>query len=272
MAIRGFGDLFSDAMSTYREHQMLFFKLGFLLYLLPLSLLEIAAAAATASGLSFFGIRGVVAFASLSDLLIPLLVGIVKSALSWLFTIFFTIAVIKVLTLHRARGVASANGAVHESSPYLGKAVLLSVILNLALIALFFLFIIPAVIFGVFWAFALYALVVDNTGVAQAMRQSRKIVSGRWWRVFGYLLLLFLIVFAVELMVLLPVALVIGLLGGLAAMLLGLPWLLTAVGVLISVIVLAVNMVVLPFIFTFAERFYVNLRDETHDLYDVKRV
>ena len=268
MAIRGFGDLFSDAMSTYKEHQRMFFRLGFLFYLLPLSLLEIAAAIALGFIPSSLGAGGLI----LSNLLIPLLVGIGKSAVSAVFTIFFTIAVIKVLTLRRARGAASVHEAVHNSSSYLGKAVLLSVILGLALIALFFLFIIPAIIFGVFWAFALYALVVDNTGVAQAMRQSRKIVSGRWWTVFIYLLLLALIISAVELMVILPVILIIGLIGGFVGVLLGLPWLLTAVGVLISVIVLAVNMAVLPFTFTFMERFYVNLRDETHDLYDVKRV
>lgn len=54
-----------------------------------------------------------------------------------------------------------------------------------AVIALIWLFIL--------WAFAPYIIVDMNKGVFASMKESKKIVKGKWWRTFGYLLLIGLI-------------------------------------------------------------------------------
>lgn len=60
---------------------------------------------------------------------------------------------------------------------------LLLAVLNFGL---FLLLIVPGVIFAVYWTFTpMVVLFRDKTGL-DAMRESKAIVKGSWWRVFGY--------------------------------------------------------------------------------------
>lgn len=54
-------------------------------------------------------------------------------------------------------------------------------LMSLVLGVFFILFIIPAIIFSVYWAFAGVAVVVANTRYMQALQYSRRIVRGYWW-------------------------------------------------------------------------------------------
>ena len=47
-----------------------------------------------------------------------------------------------------------------------------------------------ALYLGVSWTFAAPALLLESAGVAQALGRSRELVKGRWWRVFGILVLI----------------------------------------------------------------------------------
>ncbi len=51
------------------------------------------------------------------------------------------------------------------------------------------LLIIPGIIFGVYWAFAVYVFFDKDKKIMGSLKESRKIVKGRWWKTFGYLLL-----------------------------------------------------------------------------------
>lgn len=63
--------------------------------------------------------------------------------------------------------------------------------------------------FGVRWAFVLQVIVIEGAGPIEAFSRSRSLVQGNWWRVFGILLVVGLIVGAITmttgLLVLIPV-------------------------------------------------------------------
>lgn len=54
------------------------------------------------------------------------------------------------------------------------------------------------------WAFGSYLLVGENKGIVESLKESSKIVKGRWWNVFGYLLLLGLIIAGISILFTLP--------------------------------------------------------------------
>ncbi len=68
-----------------------------------------------------------------------------------------------------------------------------SLVSTIFLIGLFILFIIPGVIFSVFWVFGVYVLLNEDKGILESLGESRSLVRGRWWKTFGYLLLALLI-------------------------------------------------------------------------------
>lgn len=49
------------------------------------------------------------------------------------------------------------------------------------------LFIIPGVIFAVFYAFSVFTLIFDKKSPGQALKHSKELVKGYWWPVFGRL-------------------------------------------------------------------------------------
>ncbi|GAA4665875.1 MULTISPECIES: hypothetical protein [Amycolatopsis] len=69
--------------------------------------------------------------------------------------------------------------------PLLGLTVLVTIIVFIASIFL----VIPGIWLWTLLSLAAPALVLERSGVGQAMSRSRRLVSGTWWRVFGVLLL-----------------------------------------------------------------------------------
>jgi uncharacterized membrane protein len=55
------------------------------------------------------------------------------------------------------------------------------------------LLIIPGIIFGIFYSFALYLLVFEGVSGLNAIKRSKALVTGYWWAVFGRTLFLILI-------------------------------------------------------------------------------
>lgn len=82
-----------------------------------------------------------------------------------------------------------------------------SFILGLALMGSFLLFIIPAIIFGVYWVFVTQSIVLKDKKYTSAMTYSKNIVKGKWWRVFGYCIVFGIIGIVVGI-VLLPVSII----------------------------------------------------------------
>jgi len=113
------------------------------------------------------------------------------------------------------------------------KYLCLTIILVVFLIILYVLLIIPGIIFTVFWVFASFILIKENTSAWEAMKRSKQIVKGRWWGVFGFGLLLVIIAIIVSLIFdVIPF-----------------------VGSFVS------NFIMLPFAIIFLKNFYFNLKE-----------
>ncbi len=76
--------------------------------------------------------------------------------------------------------------AWHKLRPYLWT----SILQWLCLFGLFLLLIIPGLIFAVFWYFTLYIVLYYGKTGMDAMKESKSIVTGRWWKTLGYMLLI----------------------------------------------------------------------------------
>ena len=74
---------------------------------------------------------------------------------------------------------------------------IVSILTGLAVLGGLLLFIVPGIIFSVWFAFSFYVVVLDGKEGTEAMRESKKLVEGRWFDTFLRLLvpsLLFLII------------------------------------------------------------------------------
>ena len=69
-------------------------------------------------------------------------------------------------------------------------AIYTNIILTIFLIGLFLLFIVPGIIYSVYWSFVLYAVVLCSKSGLGALAHSKSIVQGRWWTVLWYSLVL----------------------------------------------------------------------------------
>ncbi|MHA6769860.1 hypothetical protein [Sphingobium ummariense] len=88
----------------------------------------------------------------------------------------------------------------------------LTILMVLALMAGFILFVIPGVILLLMWAVAVPALVTERIGVFAAFSRSRALTKGARWRIFGLYLLLFIVMW----LFLILISLVLGI-GGLTS-------------------------------------------------------
>jgi hypothetical protein len=90
-----------------------------------------------------------------------------------------------------AAEVAGQDPSVEQSYRFgfhrLGSVLLVSVLVGLATIAGFILFIIPGIYIGVRLAVSVEALVVEGRRGTQAMGRSWELVGGHWWHAFGAL-------------------------------------------------------------------------------------
>ena len=82
----------------------------------------------------------------------------------------------------------------------IGLIILFILLFSLILIG-YFIFIIYL---GVKWLFSPYALIGENKGIIDSLKESSKLVKGKWWRTFGYLILLVLIIIAISIVFSIP--------------------------------------------------------------------
>lgn len=153
-----------------------------------------------------------------------------------LMLIYFVMAVsIIKLTIHIKNGKnPKISQLFHESIKYLGQTVQFSIILFSIAIGLSLVFVAPGLtmiileLFGsvapgiiilvlsllIFiplwtylrtnWAFSFFSIVVDNVPAVKALRHSKNLVKGNWWRVFGYNFLFGLILSGAIMVVYIP--------------------------------------------------------------------
>ena len=146
-----------------------------------------------------------------------------------------------------------ASAAIREGLNYLLRLIGLIVITVLALIPLYLLLIIPGIIFTVYWAFSAYVLIGEKRGIIESLRHSFYLVKGRWWRVFGYFLLIILTFICVALLITIPsfiITKLISLVSGKGII----------YGLVSEIISLGVALITTPLLIIFMKNFYTDLR------------
>jgi hypothetical protein len=99
-------------------------------------------------------------------------------------------AVVDILDGRRDHTVGSLFSSV---SPFVGTLIGAGILAGLIIVIGFILIIVPGFIALTFLALVAPAVVIDRAGVTGALRRSRELVSGQAWRVFGVIVVLFLI-------------------------------------------------------------------------------
>lgn len=85
--------------------------------------------------------------------------------------------------------VAETKAALPHLPAFVGTILLAT----LLLLPLFLLLVIPGIIFMIFWLFITQEMVLRQQYGMSALVESKRLVSGRWWQVFGYMLLTWVI-------------------------------------------------------------------------------
>ncbi len=237
---KNFGNLFSGSFSEFGKKFIMILKVFLFIYLIPAIVL----------GLLFIS----VVFVSFPEVSGEVFSNLVSSGFSgfdfsssglftpWLVVIFvfFFIVVILLMVLLNVSYVYIAisekemlfKEIFRVARKFFWKYLWLGIVTIFLLILLFILLIVPGVIFLVYWLFASIILLKEKTTVWESLKKSKQTVKGRWWRVFGYFILIMLIAIVVS-----SVGSLIPIIGGFVS-----------------------TLVVSPFITIFLKNFYLDLK------------
>jgi len=183
-----FKDIFNKSWQEYKKNFKLFLKLYSVFYIIPLAILSLFAVLLSLQGEFSIG---------LSFLYVIVIIGV-------LFFSYWLHLSLYYISIYNEKSKMTFSQAVKNSLNYFWKFLGLCIVLGLALLGLFILLIIPGIIFLVFWLFSPYVFMKENKKIVDSMKISKRIVKGKWWQVFGYSLLIMLIVVAISLAFFIP--------------------------------------------------------------------
>lgn len=104
-------------------------------------------------------------------------------------------------SVYRKKGKQmDVSETLQGGSNYFWRYLLFSIVYFIFLAGLFLLFIIPGIIFLVYWLFAPYILIKENKGIIESLSTSFHMVKGRWWKTFGYGLLFLVIIILISIL------------------------------------------------------------------------
>jgi hypothetical protein len=91
------------------------------------------------------------------------------------------------------RGRIGFGASVNSSKKYFWKFVWYGIVSIFLLGLLFLAFVIPGIIFMIYWSLAVYVYLDSKKSVMESFRTSFHMVRGNWWRIFGYTILVVLL-------------------------------------------------------------------------------
>ncbi len=99
-------------------------------------------------------------------------------------------AIVLVVKATREDRKVNYMEALRKALPMWPAALITLLMIEIMLSVLFALFIVPGIYFYVFWTFAIQMVVIYGKWGWGAVASSAELVKGRWWRVFGFSLVL----------------------------------------------------------------------------------
>lgn len=190
------GDLLSAAWNVYVKNAATIIIVTIIIYI-PINILSTLLAKNAAS---------------LAESDAPFLGGILSANLGLLLLltslagVLVPLAIAFVVRTTIDGGTATYQEALRQAISRWLPGIGTSMLMGVFLVGLVILLVVPAIIFGIFWSFAIYAVMLNNKSGMDALRHSKDVVSGRWWRVFGVLIVFGLISGAADWVVGLPLA------------------------------------------------------------------
>lgn len=181
-------DLIKKSYELYAKNAQLFF-----IYAAIVSAPSVALSILVTILRAIFNLQTVSLLTSLYAILF-LILGVI----SYFFSLWFSIAFIRVVSdKYNERAIEPIKKVIVDTKKFIIPTFIVSVLTGLAVLGGLILLIIPGIIFTVWFAFSFYAVVLDGKDETEAMRESKKLVEGRWFEVFIKLFvpsLLFLII------------------------------------------------------------------------------
>ena len=117
------------------------------------------------------------------------IVGIILLFISFYYAIVYSLKAKVASILLLKNNFTSPRDNFKAAKPYIARFLGVSVLTIVLTIAWGILFIIPALIFGIYYGFATYILVVEDKRPFSSVESSYDLVKGYWWPVFGRLAL-----------------------------------------------------------------------------------
>ncbi len=183
----GFTDILDTIFSLYRNHFRLIFGICIVYFVLML-------------GINLF--TGISTFFFSNSGLWGMAIGIpvITSWITILIGLFFIGALLFAGAQSYLGRQITAGTAFRQITrrfwPYLGSNLLYVLIVGLLVITIIG---IPfAIYFATRWGFYAQAVLIEETSATNALRRSRELVKGTWWRVFGILFAIFLLAFMIQ--------------------------------------------------------------------------
>jgi len=122
------------------------------------------------------------------------LVGLATIAIGLIATYWYQGMVVEaVVDILDGRRDHTVGSLFSSATPFIGTLVGAGLLATLIIIVGFILIIVPGLIALTFLAVVAPAVVIDKAGVTGALRRSRQLVSDNAWRVFGVIVVLFLV-------------------------------------------------------------------------------
>ncbi len=113
--------------------------------------------------------------------------------------LFITLFAYSGLTFASLKKKFSFKDLIREGKSHYWGYFGLIIVECIFLFGLTLLLVVPGVIFLVYWSLSAYVYGDEKIGILKSLKRSRQLVRGNWWRVFGYLILIFLIMGAIGL-------------------------------------------------------------------------
>ncbi|MFA5174219.1 MAG: hypothetical protein WC438_03485 [Candidatus Pacearchaeota archaeon] len=199
----GFGDIFSKSWGEYKNKFWVFTQIFLLFGFLPSIILFLA----NKSYLENFNNLIVSAIQNNSGVFNSIISYIFVDNLSYtLFLAFLGILVFALGILMGASFIVNAfsgkklgfKESLKGGKKYFWKYFWFSVVYSIFIILLFLLLVVPGIIFMIYWIFGAYILINENKGILASLKESRKLIKGKWWKTFGYFILFSLIIIVIS--------------------------------------------------------------------------
>ena len=137
--------------------------------------------------------------------------GILIQILLSLITMLATLSIV-VITDRAVEGQSLPwTDAILQALSKWAKAIGTGILAGLIVLLGMVIFIIPGVIFSVYYMFTTYVVVLRNESGIDALSYSKSLVQGQWWRMFGIALAIGIIIAVVTMAVIIPLNLIVSL-------------------------------------------------------------